>query len=303
MTHTLLKNDLAPFLLSTTTREDPHHPDRGPTALFNGCYDYHSAVHGVWCLIRAFRILKNSKYKTHLEKLLTPENLVKENEFLKENPKFEMPYGRAWVLRLAIEYDMTFSVKSETQVALKRISETACESLISHIMKIKSPILEGIHGNTAFALWHLWDYMVFYKRERGELETLKKKIWDLFEKPKFTEKELPQEFLSPQLSVACLMSITLASHEFKSWADKNGIEQKISNLQMPLDGGWKTHNYGLVPSRLWALKKIAAALDNPGTINASIRAHEQEIARFISSWENDYMGTHWLPQYCIMALS
>jgi hypothetical protein len=62
----LLLDELLPFISTCTERHDSDYP------VFHGCVDWHSAIES-------------------------------ELIFLETHPKFEMPYGRAWLLRLTIE--------------------------------------------------------------------------------------------------------------------------------------------------------------------------------------------------------
>src|SRR4051794_27244767 len=75
-----------------------------PHAIFHGCYDWHSAVHGHWALLRIARVTGEQRFAEVATDELTPDRLATEATLLRDQPHFELPYGRAWFLRLAIEY-------------------------------------------------------------------------------------------------------------------------------------------------------------------------------------------------------
>src|SRR5205823_12950716 len=76
---------------------------------FYGCYDWHSAVHGHWLLVRLlkqFPELPEAKAaRAALNANLTAENLKAEVEFFNRPgaKPYERPYGWAWLLKLAAE--------------------------------------------------------------------------------------------------------------------------------------------------------------------------------------------------------
>src|SRR5437868_5793710 len=66
------------------------------TPAFFGCFDWHSAVHGHWTLVRLVRRYPEAPWAepalAALETSLTPENLEGELRYLSAAPAFEWPY-------------------------------------------------------------------------------------------------------------------------------------------------------------------------------------------------------------------
>ena len=84
-------------------------PPRELTPAFCGCFDWHSAVHGHWLLVRLMRTFPDApfvpKARVAIAESLTPANVASEVRYL-EGPgrsDFERPYGLAWLLQLAME--------------------------------------------------------------------------------------------------------------------------------------------------------------------------------------------------------
>ena len=79
------------------------------TPSFYGCWDWHSAVHGHWAMVKVLKefpeISGRDKIISKLEKNLSKLNLNKEYEFFKQDfaKGFERTYGWAWLMKLYSE--------------------------------------------------------------------------------------------------------------------------------------------------------------------------------------------------------
>ncbi|HEY3789214.1 MAG TPA: DUF2891 family protein, partial [Urbifossiella sp.] len=111
----------AKLALKGLNREYPNKPDhvlggpkdlKSPRALhpaFFGCYDWHSAVHSHWMLVRLLRrfpdLPEAREMRMALGERLTAANIKIEAEYFQrpESKSFERPYGWAWLLKLAEE--------------------------------------------------------------------------------------------------------------------------------------------------------------------------------------------------------
>ncbi|HFB61965.1 MAG TPA: DUF2891 family protein, partial [Bacteroidetes bacterium] len=76
---------------------------------FYGCFDWHSAVHGHWSLVKLLKEYPGLKEADTLKRLLkeqiSKENIRKEAAYFKPelNHLYERTYGWAWLLKLAAE--------------------------------------------------------------------------------------------------------------------------------------------------------------------------------------------------------
>ena len=79
------------------------------TPSFYGCWDWHSAVHGHWAMVKILKdfpeIPDRDVILSKLDKNLSKENLNKEYQFFKEDfaKGFERTYGWAWLMKLYSE--------------------------------------------------------------------------------------------------------------------------------------------------------------------------------------------------------
>jgi len=98
-----LTNVIVEGVTNIKDHDDKNKP--GPL-LFNGSWDYHSAVHGHWALLSMARVHAFTDIEKWLTNRLTDGALAKELDFLKKNTKgngSEMPYGWAWLLMVLFE--------------------------------------------------------------------------------------------------------------------------------------------------------------------------------------------------------
>ena len=82
------------------------------TPVFHGAFDWHSAVHGHWTLVRALHVDPDrselgddhaAEIEQVLDQSLNAEDLAREVAYAEAHPGFEVPYGRAWLLTLCAE--------------------------------------------------------------------------------------------------------------------------------------------------------------------------------------------------------
>src|SRR5574340_1112232 len=78
-------------------------PPRELTPAFYGCYDWHSAVHGHWLLVRLARLFPQAPFAAEARQFVgrsvTPANIEQEVKYLSAEGRntFERPYGLAWL--------------------------------------------------------------------------------------------------------------------------------------------------------------------------------------------------------------
>ena len=119
------------------------------------------------------------------------------------------------------------------------------------------------------------------------------------------------DFLSPALCEALLMSRVLAPDDFGRWFGAflpRAAEQGPVTLFMPAcvsdrSDGKIAHLDGLNLSRAWCWRAIAASLGgtHPAAVAAEASAHAH-IAASLPFIEGDYAGEHWLATFALLAL-
>jgi hypothetical protein len=288
---------------------------RGMHPAFYGCFDWHSAVHGHWMLVRLlkeFPMLKDAgAIREKLAANISAENILAEVAYFKrgEEKSFERTYGWAWLLKLAEElhaYDDPWARNIEKN--LRPLTDLVVQRWLEFLPKLVYPIRVGEHPNTAFGLAFAWDYAA--AADSRELKDLiEKRAKDFYLKDSgcpLSWEPSGYDFLSPCLEEADLMRRVLPRREFASWL-KRFLPQLSAKKFSLAPGivsdrkdGKLVHLDGLNFSRAWCLYGIAA-LPGYGHLRKIADAH---LRYSLDAVTNDsYEGGHWLATFALLALS
>lgn len=196
---------------------------------FYGCFDWHSAVHGHWMLVRALKahpdLPEAKRIREVLGAHLSAVNLKAEAEVFKraEEKSFERPYGWTWLLKLAAELHGWDDAEARTWSAnLKPLSELIAQRYIDYFPKQTYPIRSGVHSNTAFGLSFAHDYARTVKNGKlqAAIEDRAKSYFGKDEDAPSRWEPDGADFLSPSLCEADLMRRVLPRDEFREWLNK-----------------------------------------------------------------------------------
>ena len=272
-----------------TARRDTGH------AAFAGCIDWHSAVHGTWSLVAYELATGDRRYSGLVSAVLSPERLARERALLRAEPAFEMPYGRAWFLRLAVDL-----ARLRADAGLGAFADEVARSLLDYLRDRRIDRLRGSYASHSWALINLHDYAV----ARGDAalrEAARKLILDNFVT---VDPACPYElerghFMAVCTNWAALAARVMARDDFAIWADmfirRNGLPEPVAR---PLGA----HHYGLNFSRAWGLWDIYAATGRDDAARA-YAAHLRAGYAPASNWSGDYRKVgHWVAQFGMYAL-
>ena len=138
---------LGTTVATAVSRQDTNFP------AFHGCVDWHSAVHGHWALLFVSRATGDASFRKVVDDSLLPDRIEQEDAYLLAHPVFEMPYGRAWFLRLAIE-----DTRVTGSARLQKMAVHVARSLRSHYTRVSPIPLSKDYDNASWALRQLFDY-------------------------------------------------------------------------------------------------------------------------------------------------
>jgi len=290
---------------------------------FYGCFDWHSAVHGHWMLVRLLRLYPDVKELRDeavpaLSKNLTAENLKQEAAYFepKENQSFERTYGWAWLLCLARELHAFDDPIGRTWAAnLAPLEERLVELAKAYLPKLGIPVRSGEHRDTAFGLAFFLDYARAVKDT--QLETL------LLERAKHYyahDEDYPvryepsgHDFFSAGLNEADLMRRVLEPKAYSTWLDRflPGLRtKKLAGIATPatvtdVTDGKLVHLAGLNLTRAWTMRGIASTLPQEDPRRAYLAdlaaAHVQ--AGFDYVFTGHYAGEHWLASFAVFLVT
>ena len=279
---------------------------------FYGCYDWHSAVHSHWQIVRALRCASDPTFdsvaRATLHRTLTPEHIAVEMEWIAERPGFEMPYGMAWLLRLCRELrDWDDPQGLVWLTALEPMEAHAVTRFERYCSQMLLPVRGGMHNQSAFSLALVWDSIDEPAVRSLIAETAQRWFGD------DTNVDLRFEpsaadFLSPALSEADLMRRVMPEDELAAWLGHfapAGFDMLEPVAVVDPSDGQLAHWAGLNLSRSWMMASIADGLPDGDLLLEGLRsgAAAHADAGLPMAAHDDYMISHWVPTFAVYLLT
>jgi hypothetical protein len=326
--------EIAALVLEVIRREYPSHvthllrgdqdarPPRELTPVFYGSFDWHSAVHGHWCLARLARLVPASVFaapvRDALGASLTRDGLAREAEYMTAAGReaFERPYGLAWLLQLAAELrEWDHADPARWSEALKPLETLAAQRMRAWLERLPWPVRVGVHHQTAFALGLALDWArTAGVRELEALIVARAREYFAGDVAAPVDYEPSgHDFLSPILGEADLLRRVLPADEFSAW-----LAAFLPDLESETSRRWLTpvaspdrtdghfaHLDGLNLSRAWMLEGIASALAESAPRRATLldAAAGHRAAGLAAFGGLHYAGSHWLGSFAVYLLT
>ena len=283
---------------------------------FYGCFDWHSAVHAQWTLVKLLKqfpkLEKADEIKAKLEESLSKENIEKEVAYFKteNNKDYERTYGWAWLLKLSQELQTWDSDLGEELAGnLKPLSDLMVANFTEFLPKLIYPIRVGEHTNTAFALSFAYDYAEAVK-DTEFLELIDRRAKEFYLKDDncpVTWEPSGFDFLSPCLQEIDIMRKVLPKAAFPLWIKDFMPELMSKDFDMAVGivsdrtDGKLVHLDGLNFSRAWVLYGLANKYpDKYSHLRAIADNHVSKS--FPNLVGDSYEGGHWLGSFALYAL-
>ena len=294
---------------------------KSPSAMhpvFYGCFDWHSAVHGHWMLVRLLKLYPDSsaagQIRETLNRQFTKDKLLVEADYFqpKENRSFERMYGWAWALQLVAElHDWDDADAKQWRDNLRPLEIVIVQYSMDYLPKLSYPIRTGIHPDTGFALSLELDYA----RRTGH-KPLEKLIIARANHYYLKDVNYPthyepsgNDFFSPGFNEADLMRRVLSREEFSGWLDTFLPQLRTGQMGPMMEpvevsdvtDGHLVHLAGLDLSRAWTMAGIATALPDSDPRKALLQdsAHTHFDAGMTYVNSGHYEGEHWLATFAV----
>lgn len=306
-----------PYAMPHLMRHAQDHPDPALVhPIFHGSYDWHSSVHMHWSLLRLLRLMPGLAQReniiAHFAERFTAQAGAAECSYLQANPGFERPYGWAWLMQLHAEL-LTMSealpAASAWAQTLQGMVDIVADRAKAFLTLAHYPQRAGMHANSAFAM----TLFSSYARQRHDQAFAKvlnetAKRWfgsDTDYAARFEPSGA--DFLSGGLCEALLMSRLLGA-QFPSWWQ--GFAPSGQDMLRWLEpavvssrvDGQLVHLDGLNLSRAWCLSSLAEQLPQERTrFEAAAQKHLQAALPHVTG--GDFVATHWLVSFALLALS
>ncbi len=288
------------------------------TPAFFGCYDWHSAVHGHWLLVRLARMFPSAPFATDARaavgKSLTPERLAAEVRYYTGPGRvsFERPYGLAWLLQLAAELrEWDDPDARRWAAALGPLEQAAAARLKEWLPKLSRPIRVGEHDQTAFSFGLILDW-ARVSGDAAMADLMATKVQAFYGRDTncpMAYEPSGQDFLSPCLAEADLMRRVLSPDRFAAW-----LGTFLPGIPTDARTPWLTpevvtdpsdpklaHLDGLNLSRAWMIEGIVRGLP-PGdarrtALQAAAARHREAGVKAVTGAH--YEGGHWLGSFAV----
>lgn len=289
--------------------------ERNP--VFFGAFDWHSAVHAHWSLVRLLRVHPSGKNAPQsfeaLESGLTHEGIAGECKFIDMQPSFEVPYGRSWLLMLALELKEWGPEGEQMAEILEPLERRSDRDLRLWLSRLHLPVASGQHDQSAFSmgLWRDWAVGTGATETTSLIDQAATRLYQGAADAPIANEPSNHDFLSPSLATADLMRRVLPSADFPGWLQQflphlwNGSLELSPVICPDPSDGKLSHLNGLNLSRAWMLRGIASALPE-GSIariecEKSAPIHEREGEAAVDS--QHYSGAHWLGSFHLYGLT
>lgn len=326
-------SDLARRALTNIAREYPNHPQyllsadadalppRVAHPCFFGCFDWHSAVHNHWLLVRLLRahaaLDRRTEVETALSRSFAPASTRVEAAYLERHPTFERPYGLAWLALLLAEVEASDGVAASAwKAALRPLADAGRANVVRWLAQLRYPVRSGTHNQTAFALTLLLDAAAA-TGDGALLDALRAATLRLYR----DDADAPlnfepsgEDFLSPCLMEADAMRHVLSRDDFAAWLTRflPRLPERDDARWLPCaevgdeTDGKAVHLHGLNLSRAWNLANMAAALpggDPRRTALGAAAARHRAAGVEATLATTHYAGDHWLPTFAVYLLT
>jgi hypothetical protein len=294
------------------------------TPVFYGSLDWHSCVEMHWLLVRllwlAGDLVPAGQIGELLDAQFTVDKLAAEAGFVASDDGWhERPYGWAWALALVHEIASLDGHQARRWLtAIAPLADALTNGFLDWLPKATYPVRHGVHSNSAFSLSLALPFAARQAQAgRPDLAAaIEAKALGWFT----NDTDYPgsyepsgNDFLSPALTEAELMSRLLAQPEFDEWlaAFLPGIaEREPATLFTPAvisdaSDGQIAHLHGLNASRAYCWRRIAENLpDGDARIGPALDAARTHLdAALPHVVGGDYMVEHWLAVYAVLALT
>ena len=319
---------LATTALAAVKREYPHQliqelnsdadvlPPRRLNPAFYGSYDWHSAVHNHWLLVRALdRGLPDALATAVgevLDEHLSAPRLAAETAFYAGpgGRTADRPYGWAWLVLLHAECQAQGRERpGRWATAVGPLAGLLSDRLSAYFGgQLAYPIRTGTHGNTAFSL----QLALTAARRRADqaavarLSSAARRMFGADRALHWNDPPSGDAFHSPELTEAALMADVLTRAEFKVWLDQVLPDPAVIAWSPPTFRPDATdpatvHLEGLVVARAWCLDAIGRALPPSHPVAArALRAADAHREQAASLQPSDGFGrSHWLPTFLL----
>ena len=271
---------------SEIAERDTDHP------IFHGCWDWHSSVHAHWALLESAHLVQDQNSLEWVRHRLQHQSMLKEIQYLHDHPTFEMPYGRAWFLRLVMRLEQITGFNKYTEL-VQALAENLHQMLKS---SVHSPLISE-YQNLSWAFVQLYAWAA-HVNDNHTMQWIKNTTEEQFLHPKASldvDREGRGEFFSLWGLQVYLIDTVLGPSVLRHWLEDEYNLEVVDNLKTE-------HHLAIHASRAWGLYKAYCATNDQIWKEAYDRHLQASIALHTIWKANRRAYAHWVPQFTLYAL-
>jgi hypothetical protein len=289
-----LLHTLATPILSAVGNDDT------PSPIFHGCWDWHSAVHGVYSLYTLYRRTGCDLYLEAGRQHARAELIDAEIEYMRTDKldREENPYGFAWILALVRAQELATNSRE-----LRPLADFALERVLARVEALDGEsafelAMLDTHHNLSWALIHLalWarytddEALLTFTRDAARRHLQDERVDEALPVESDTGHAL--EFMAPALMRLAALGDVLGE-EARSYV----VERVPRDFDVPpVTAPTTVHEAGVNFFRAFALLRIHRA-----TQLASVRENVASLVSYqvgrADLWrQGDYQHRHWIAQ-------
>ena len=260
--------------------------------IFHGCWDWHSSVHGHWALLESAHLVKDNENLEWVAERLQSKNMEEEIRYLRDHPEFEMPYGRAWYLRLMMRLEQITGFGNYKCL----VQEIALDLREWIENSMRDPSISE-YKNPSWALIQLHDWGIHFE-DHDMVKWVIEKTKENFMSPKINmdlDREGKGEFFSLWGLQTYLIYTVLGADELSKWLEEDYNLDVVKDLNTD-------HHLAINASRAWGLYCAYLATSDQKW-KMAYDEHVQVSIDLHSVWKNDRRAyAHWVPQFTLYSM-
>ena len=260
--------------------------------IFHGCWDWHSSVHGHWALLESSHLVDDKENMEWVSERLQNKNMEVEIRYLRDHPDFEMPYGRAWYLRLMMRLEQITEF-SDYKCLVQEIALDLREWIDN---SMRDPSISE-YKNPSWALIQLHDWGKHFEDD-DMVKWVIEKTKENFMSPKINmdlDREGKGEFFSLWGLQTYLIHTALGPDELSKWLEDSYDLSVVNDLNTD-------HHLAINASRAWGLHCAYLATSEEKWKDA-YDEHVQAAIDLHPIWKNDrHAYSHWVPQFTLYSI-
>ena len=260
--------------------------------IFHGCWDWHSSVHGHWALLESSHLVGDKENLEWVSERLQSKGMEEEIRYLRDHPDFEMPYGRAWYLRLMMRLEQITGFGDYKCL----VQEIALDLRGWTDNSMRDPSISE-YKNPSWALIQLHAWATHFE-DKETVDWVAEKTRENFLSPKVNmdlDREGKGEFFSLWALQTYLIFTALGAEELKGWLEKDYNLSVVENLNTD-------HHLAINASRAWGFHCAYLATSEKKWKEA-YDEHVQASRNLHPVWKNDRRAyAHWVPQFTLYSI-